>query len=63
MMPRMIVLTALDNDGPPLFVNPNHIVWFYENDDRTLIQLNGSSRVYKVKETPEEIIELMEENE
>lgn len=58
---RIIKLNShMDNGG--LFINVNHIVAFEGGEDCSFIYTTNDSNPFCVKETPEEIIELINES-
>ena len=59
---KIIKLTS-DIDGKAIYVNVNHIIFFWEQvDGTTLVSLSNKTRLNYVKETPEEILHLIEYN-
>lgn len=43
-----------------IYINPKEIDIFYRNGERTIISFSGTEGFFEVKETPEQIMELLE---
>lgn len=58
---KIIKLTSADVDSA-LYVNASHITVYWRSASSTRIYLNGEDNYVDVKETPEEILYLIEYN-
>lgn len=62
MKMKIIKLTS-DVDDRAIYVNVKHVVFFWEQEDGTTqISLSNGTRLNYVKETPDEILHLIEYN-
>lgn len=61
----IFIKLTLKNDGKTVFVNAEKIVDLFENDDKkgTTLSFNGNEFCYNVKESPEEIMNLIKQEE
>ena len=57
-MVKFIILT-LSNDNEKIYVNPNQICVFYKINDDTVIQFTDRIDYFVVKETPVEIMNMI----
>ena len=57
-MPNFIVLTSLNADQK-LYINVNKICSIYTIDDKTIVHFDDIDHFYRVKETPEEIMNMI----
>ena len=58
-MVKFIILT-LSNNNEKLYVNPNQICTFYKLNDDTIVQFAETNTYFVVKETPVEIMNMID---
>lgn len=57
----MKMLQLTDIQGHAIYINPAHVVYFHKSsiDDHTVIRITDTTYVWKIKESPEQIVEMM----